>query len=173
MNSSSTPANNENVAYGHLLAASGKLKRNDQVNLVRALAGQLGMIALFPAQLQAGAASGGPAKAGPKDKKKKGPAKQAPSNPLHGTAEKKAFDTAKKAVAKATKDAGGQKLPATNPLVRQLELAKDQYFRALSSAKGNDTADDDSSADEAQAPPKAEASRKKTPSPKGKGSPPK
>jgi len=145
------------------------LKRADQVNLVRALAGQLGMIAMFPAQLTSSTVSGGPAKAGPKEKKAKGPAKQAPSNPLSGSAEKKAFDAAKKAVAKATKDAGGQKLPATHPLVLSLEARKDEYFRALSSAKGRNTADDDSSADEKEAPP-AKAGPSKTAAPPSNGS---
>jgi len=135
MNSSSTPANNETVAYGQLLAMSGKLKRADQVNLVRALAGQLGMIAMFPAQIPLGSAGAAPAKAG-KAQKEKGPAKQAPSNPLSGSPEKKAFDAAKKAVAKATKDAGVAKLPGDHALVLALESAKDKYFRALSSAKG-------------------------------------
>jgi len=135
MNTSSAPANNETVAYGQLLAQSGKLKRSDQVNLVRALAGQLGMIAMFPAQIPSGSAGAPPAKAG-RAQKEKGPAKQAPSNPLSGSPEKKAFDAAKKAVAKATKDAGGAKLPSTSPLVLALESAKDKYFRALSSAKG-------------------------------------
>jgi len=147
MNSSPAPANNETVAYGQLLALSSKLKRQDQVNLVRALAGQLGMIALFPAQLTSSANSAGAAKAAPKEKKK-GPAKQAPSNPLSGSAEKKAFDAAKKAVAKATKDAGGQKLANDHELVRALEGAKDKYFRALSSAKGRTTEDADASSDE-------------------------
>jgi hypothetical protein len=105
------------------------------------------MIALFPAQLQ-GAVSPAPAKAGGKEKKKKGPAKQAPTNPLSGSPEKVAFDAAKKAVAKATKDAGGQKLAANHPLVSALESAKDKYFRALSSTKGTKSEDDDSSSDE-------------------------
>jgi len=182
MNSSSAPANNENVAYGPLLAQAGKLKRADQVNLVRALAGQLGMIAMFPAQLQGGVAnSSGPAKGGPKEKKKKGPAKQAASNPLSGSPEKAAFDAAKKAVAKATKEAGGQKLAGDHPLVRALESAKDQYFRALSSAKGQKSEDADASSDEEEAgpsapPPTKSASPSKTVStsppaaqPKGKG----
>jgi len=147
MNSSPAPANNETVAYGQLLALSSKLKRQDQVNLVRALAGQLGMIALFPAQLTSSANSAGAAKAAPKEKKK-GPAKQAPSNPLSGSAEKKAFDAAKKAVAKATKDAGGQKLANDHELVRALEGAKDKYFRALSSAKGRTAEDANASSDE-------------------------
>jgi hypothetical protein len=163
MNSSSTPANNENVAYGPMLAACGKLKRQDQVNLVRALAGQLGMIALFPAQLQAGPAPA--AKAAGKGKKK-GPAKQAPSNPLSGTAEKKDFDAAKKAVAKATKDAGGQKLPADHHLVVALDRAKERYFRALSSAKGKKTEDDDSSSDEEAAGPSAPPPPRKEPASK-------
>jgi len=152
MNSSSAPANNENVAYGHLLAASGKLKRNDQVNLVRALAGQLGMIALFPGQIQAGSGPGPSAKAVGKGKEKKGPAKQVATNPLSGSPEKKAFDAAKKAVAKATKEAGGQKLPASHPLVVALEADKDRYFRALSSTKGKKTEDADASSDEEEEP---------------------
>jgi len=141
MNPSSSPANNTNsVAYGHLLAEASKLKRADQINLVRALAGQLGMIAQFPGQLlaQAGAGSSTGAKA-PKDKKEKGPAKRAPSNPLAGTPEKKSFDEAKKAVNKATKTAGGQKLPEDHELVLALNKAKDQYFRSLSEAKGEKT----------------------------------
>jgi len=166
MNSSSAPANNENVAYGHLLALAGKLKRSDQVNLVRALSGQLGMIAMFPAQIQAGSAA--PAAKAAKSKKEKGPAKQAPSNPLSGSAEKRAFDAAKKAVAKATKENSGQKLAATNPLVVALESAKDQYFRALSSAKGKKTEDDDSSSDEEEEPAKA-GSSSAVPAPKAPG----
>lgn len=154
MNSSSAPANNETVAYGHILALSGKLKRADQVNLVRALAGQLGMIAMFPAQLQGGVANSSPGAKGSKgEKKKKGPAKQAASNPLAGSPEKAAFDAAKKAVAKATKDAGGQKLAGDHPLVRGLEEAKDKYFRALSSAKGQKSEDADASSDEEEAGP--------------------
>lgn len=138
MNPSSAPASNETVAYGSLLAMSGKLKRSDQVNLVRALAGQLGMIAVFPNQLNAGASA---APSGGKQKKvKKGPAQRAPTNPLSGSPEKKAFDAAKKAVAKATKESGGQKLAGDHPLVLALEERKDQYFRALSSAKGTATA---------------------------------
>lgn len=136
MNSSTAPANNENVAYGHVLAQTSKLKRVDQVNLVRALAGQLGMIALFPAQLGNSPAVGSGAAKAAKGPKKKGPAKQEPSNPLSGSPEKKAFDAAKKAVAKATKDNAGQKLEAQSPLVVALEGAKDKYFRALSNAKG-------------------------------------
>jgi len=138
MNPSSTPANNENVAYGSLLAQSSKLKRSDQVNLVKALAGTLGMIAVFPNQLVVGAGPS-PAKAGG-GQKSKGPAQRAPTNPLSGSPEKKAFDAAKKAVAKATKDGGGQKLPTDHPMVRTLESAKDHYFRALSSTKGTNAA---------------------------------
>jgi len=149
MNSSSTPADKQTIAYGHLLAQSSKLKRSDQINLVRAMAGQLGMIALFPGQLPSVAEAKAPAKAGAKVQKK-GPAKQAPSNPLSGSPEKKAFDTAKKAVAKATKEAGGAKLPPTHDLVRALESAKDKYFRALSGAKGKKTEDDGSSSDEGE-----------------------
>jgi hypothetical protein len=166
MNSSSAPANNETVAYGHILALSGKLKRADQVNLVRALAGQLGMIAMFPAQLQGGVAnssSGG--KASKKEKKPKGPAKQAASNPLSGSPEKAAFDAAKKAVAKATKEAGGQKLAGDHPLVRRLETAKDEYFRALSSAKGQKSEDADASSDEEEAGPSGPPATRKSPTP--------
>lgn len=163
MNSSSAPANNENVAYGHILSLSGKLKRADQVNLVRALAGQLGMIAMFPAQLSQTAGNPKGAKA-PKDKKK-GPATQAATNPLSGSAEKKAFDAAKKAVASATKAAGGQKLPADHELVRGLETAKDQYFRALSNAKGKKSEDDESSSDEDEKALASAISGSKGPSP--------
>jgi hypothetical protein len=148
------------LAYGPLLAEAGKLKRNDQVNLVRALAGQLGMIALFPNQL---VPQSGPTGSSGKSqrKEKKGPAQQAPTNPLSGTPEKKAFDAAKKAVAKATKEGGGQKLASTNPLVLALERAKDQYFRSLSSAKGSKSAPT-SWADDASA--QADASAKGAPS---------
>jgi hypothetical protein len=96
------------------------------------------MIAMFPTQLQVGADSRGAAKAAPKEKKK-GPAKQEPSNPLSGSPEKKAFDAAKKAVAKATKDAGVKELPASDPLVSALLAAKDKYFRSLSVAKGENS----------------------------------
>jgi len=135
MNSSTAPAKNENVAYGHLLAQTSRLKRSDQINLVRALAGQLGMIALFPGQIPSGSVSPTAAKA-PGKGKARGPAKRAPTNPLSGSPEKKNFDTAKKAVAKATKESGGKKLPNSHELVQALESAKDKYFRALSSAKG-------------------------------------
>jgi len=149
MNSSTTPANNETVAYGQLLALAGKLKRNDQINLVKALAGTLGMIAQFPSQLSPMVATGTakPAKAG--KAKEKGPAKQAPSNPLSGSPEKLAFDAAKKAVAKATKEGGGQKLASNHALVLRLEEAKTSYFRALSSAKGTKSAGPKGPADEA------------------------
>lgn len=173
MYSSSAPANNETVAYGHILALSGKLKRQDQVNLVRALAGQLGMIAMFPAQLQGGVAnSSSGAQKGPKEKKKKGPAKQAASNPLSGSPEKVAFDAAKKAVAKATKEAGGQKLANDHPLVRGLEEAKDKYFRALSSAKGQKSEDADASSDEEEAGPSAPPAAKPSAPTKSGTSPP-
>ena len=178
MNPSSAPASNENVAYGSLLAQASKLKRSDQVNLVRALAGQVGMIAVFPNQLvqQAGAAAGGQ-KTANKQKGPKGPAQRAPTNPLSGSPEKKAFDAAKKAVAKATKESGGQKLPETHPLVRELESRKDEYFRSLSRAKGSKAAPASRWADEAaqaeasapqRSPPKAESAK---PSPKAKETP--
>jgi len=139
MNPSSAPANNETVAYGQLLALSRKLKRSDQVDLVRALAGQVGMIAVFPGQLtgQSQSAVSSSSKGGRKEKK--GPAKQEPSNPLSGSPEKKEFDAAKKAVSKATKEAGGQKLADSDPLVLALSSAKDKYFRSLSKAKDNDS----------------------------------
>jgi len=138
MSSSTTPAKNENVPYGALLAQSSKLKRSDQVLLVKALAGQLGMIAMFPGQLPAmqGGVAAAPAKAG-KAAKGKTPAKQEPTNPLSGSAEKKDFDAAKKAVSKATKEAGS-KLPDSHELVLALNAAKDKYFRALSNAKSTE-----------------------------------
>jgi hypothetical protein len=137
MNPSSAPANNETVAYGQLLALSRKLKRSDQVDLVRALAGQVGMIAVFPGQLagQSQSAVASSSKGGKKEKK--GPAKQEPSNPLSGSPEKKEFDAAKKAVSKKTKETG-QKLGDSDPLVLALSSAKDKYFRSLSKAKDNE-----------------------------------
>lgn len=128
-------------AYGHLLAEASRLRRQDQINLVRALAGQVGMIAVFPNQLaqQAGPASG-PGKSQGQKARSKGPAQRAPTNPLSGSPEKLAFDAAKKAVAKATRENGGQRLPESHPLVRRLNEAKDKYFRALSSAKGTSSA---------------------------------
>jgi hypothetical protein len=141
MSTSTTPAKNETVPYGALLAQSSKLKRSDQVLLVKALAGQLGMIAMFPGQLPAmqGGVAASPAKAG-RAAKGKSPAKQEPTNPLSGSPEKKAFDAAKKAVSKATKEAGN-KLPDSHELVVELNRAKDQYFRSLSSAKGSEVKD--------------------------------
>lgn len=140
MNPSSAPANNETVAYGQLLALARKLKRSDQVDLVKALAGQVGMIAVFPGQLAGNSQSSVsfPASRGGK-KEKKGPAKQVPSNPLSGSPEKKEFDAAKKAVSKKTKETG-QKLGDSDPLVLALAKAKDKYFRSLSEAKDNDSA---------------------------------
>jgi hypothetical protein len=160
MNPSSAPASNETVAYGPLLAQASKLKRSDQVNLVRALAGQLGMISVFPNQLvqQAGTSSTAP-KGAEKKKAKKGPAQQEPSNPLSGSPEKKEFDAAKKAVSNATKENGGQKLASSNELVVALEKAKDQYFRSLSNAKGSKPAQPSGWASEVE----AEASTSKSP----------
>lgn len=160
MNPSSAPASNENVAYGSLLAQAGKLKRADQVNLVKALAGTVGMIAVFPNQLvQQAGSSTSTQKGGGKKKEKKGPAKREPSNPLSGSPEKKEFDAAKKAVANATKEAGGQKLPASSALVQELERAKDKYFRSLSNAKGEKPAQPSGWASEVE----AEASTSKSP----------
>jgi len=155
MNSLPSTANNETVAYGHILALSAKMKRSDQINLARALCGQLGMIAQFPGQMSAQQASiNGKSSIRGDKPKKKGPAKQDPSNPLSGTAEKKAFDAAKKAVTKATKESGGQKLPADHLLIRGLETAKDHYFRALSNSKGKKTEDANASSDEESPPQK-------------------
>jgi len=172
MNPSPTPADKQTLAYGHLLAEANKLKRSDQLQLVRALAGQLGMIAVFPGQLPAAAA---PVVTAPKGRNnKKGPAKQVPSNPLSGSPEKKAFDAAKKAVSKKQKENGGAKLPSSDPLVRALESAKDKYFRSLSNAKGTKTAQSKDWADSEseEEPPKAapKASPPKTTPPRAESS---
>jgi hypothetical protein len=127
-------SSDDDETWAEVLETAVSLKRADQLKLVKGLAGQLGMIAVFPNQLATPSQS---AQKGPKERREKqrGNVGRKPTNPLHGTEVAKAFSDAKKAVIAAK---GGKKGTEAVPqdLIDRLESAKGQYFSALTAAKG-------------------------------------
>jgi len=118
-----------------LLKESLKLSRDDKLKLVKAIAGNAGMIACFPNQMVGNTninAQQQP-KGQPRSIKKTRKVQEAKApNPLHGTEIAKAFSAAKKSVRTAKK--AGTVEP---DLVESLEKTKKDYFEALTKAKAD------------------------------------
>jgi hypothetical protein len=128
------------ASVGAIIQQLGSLTRAEQLAVARMACGLVGGYLAFPgAQAPAGSGTkvpanrqGGPTSGASSSGQKtgKGPAKQAPTNPLAGSEAKKAYDAAKKAVSKSKANLkAGSEVPMN--LINELARSKTEYFRLL------------------------------------------
>jgi hypothetical protein len=129
---------------GAIIQQLGALSRQEQLAVARMACGLVGGYLSFPgATVPAGPTllrassndngEGSSRTASSGRKAAKGPAKQAPKNPLAGSEAKKTYDAAKKAVSKFKSAHKGEELPLE--LKNEITRAKLEYFRFLGEKK--------------------------------------